>query len=456
MFSSLAEGFIQKFCGRYLKNFNSDNISIGITGTITIKNVQIKTEELVNFHLPYRPALIFIGNVYLDLPFVSGGNFDVRVSDVLIVGEKIGDNVVDFILHRSLQMWIAAFYFGIANSNVKIKQSVSSSEIEYIQKLIDRLCVTVENLHFRVEEVFTDHIPCPIDEEIICLGVIVKKVELRPPSSQELSEDSSAECVWNTVGDTRTTRIINKLYKCSGISVYCNREEGIGSTVDSQLSGEFVRKQSWHREKGRMLAETCFTAKMCGAYQRTNLVFGPVTLSIKIDKLDIKVTDEQLLFLSSILLAFDTHVSKLQLRCQLSLCTSAVEVSRRARMRWKVLKDVIRTDWWRYANTLNDGCIRWRVWYDIWRQCARYTAIREILLYHVGYEVNYSFIDDPTISSDNKEGVPNSQSQATYSMSENLVVDHHQSNRGNEALKELRYVYLNMYEHICICICIYV
>jgi nanoRNase/pAp phosphatase (c-di-AMP/oligoRNAs hydrolase) len=36
------------------------------------------------------------------------------------------------------------------------------------------------------------------------------------------------------------------------------------------------------------------------------------------------------------------------------------------------------------------------------------------------------------------EGDPNIQSQATYSMSESLVVDHHQSNKGNEALKTLR------------------
>ena len=118
MFSSIAEGFIQKLCGKYLKNFSSDNVSIGVTGIITIKDIQVKTDELVDFQLPYKPASIFIGTLYADLPFVSGGNFDVKMSDVLIVVEKRGENLAElhpYEVQRALQMWIGAFYLNLAN-----------------------------------------------------------------------------------------------------------------------------------------------------------------------------------------------------------------------------------------------------------------------------------------------------------------------------------------------------
>jgi hypothetical protein len=167
MFSSIAEGYIQKLCGKYLKNFSSENISIGVTGTVTITDIQIRTDELLNFQLPYKPVRIYIGTLYADLPFVSSGNFDIRVSDVLVVVEKCDQDLCDihpYILQRALQMWIGAFYFSMAHNHDQKIGGIASSEIEYFQRLIDRLCVTIESFHFRVEEIFTAHIPCPIGE----------------------------------------------------------------------------------------------------------------------------------------------------------------------------------------------------------------------------------------------------------------------------------------------------
>ena len=315
MFSSLADGFIQKVCGKYLKNFSSENISISVTGTVTITDIQIRTDELLHFQLPYKPVSIFIGTLYADLPFVSGGNFDVRASDVLVVVEKNDQNLADlhpYVLQRALQMWIGAFYFSLANTkDLKVVQSVSSGEIEYIQKLIDRLCVTIDSFHFRVEEVFTAHVPSPIGEESVCFGSMVTKLEMRPPTQQELNEvNSSGKPLWNTNGDTRSTSIIHKLTKCLGISIYCAREECIGNIADKQLNRSFVKKNWYKREKGRILDLMNVTTRFSGAYQRTNLVFGPVTLGISLDGADFNVTDEQISFISSIVMAFECHINK--------------------------------------------------------------------------------------------------------------------------------------------------
>ena len=120
MFAAVAESFINKYFGRYLKKFDASNIHIGVTGVITISNVQLRTDELVNFQLPYKPVSIFIGTLYADLPFVSGGNFDVRVSDVLVVVEKNHTDLANlhpFVLHKAVQLWIGALYFAIGNAD---------------------------------------------------------------------------------------------------------------------------------------------------------------------------------------------------------------------------------------------------------------------------------------------------------------------------------------------------
>ena len=317
MFSSIAEGYIQKICGRYLKNFSSENISIGVTGTVTITDIQVRTEELSNFQLPYRPASISIGSLYADLPFVSGGNFDIRVSDVLVVVEKNDQDLCDLhphFLQRALQLWIGAFYFNIANSKehkaTTTAQSISSSEIEYIQKLIDRLCITIDSFHFRLEEVFTAHIPSPIGEESMCLGAMVTKLIVRPPLQHELNEIIDGRAVWNTNGDTRATRIINKLLKCTGISLYCTREECLGGVSDVRLNSTFIKQQYWQRDKGKIVGPIELTVRFSGAYQRTNLVFGPLTLSVTLVGSDFSVSDEQISFISTVVVALDTHIHK--------------------------------------------------------------------------------------------------------------------------------------------------
>jgi hypothetical protein len=318
MFSSIAESFIQKFCGRYLKNFSSDNISIGVTGTITISNVQLRTEELGNFQLPYRPTKVFIGTLYADLPVVSGGNFDIRISDVLAVVEKNGDSLESlhpFLIQKAVQMWVGAFYFTLANAEFRTSTGVSSGEIEYAQKLLDRLCVTVENVHLRLEEIFTAHIACPIGKETICLGAVLSKAELRPPTSQEIYQDQQAqeaggkECVWNT-NSSRSTLVMNKYFRCDGLSVYCVRDEPLSVVPDEELTAEFCRKHCYHRKVGNVLGPVALTAKFSGAYQRTNLVFGPVALSVDIDGLNFRVNDEQMAYISHILISFETHIHR--------------------------------------------------------------------------------------------------------------------------------------------------
>ena len=133
---------------------------------------------------------------------------------------------------------------------------------------------------------------------------------------------------------------------------------------------------------------------------------------------------------------FNFLYRRLQLQARLSFCSCTPEGSKRARMRWALLRDAVRSDWWRYGNTLKEGSIRWRAWFDVWRAAARYIAIREILLFHVGYEVLEPMVRSskyPDKISSSGKVVIDPQSVLSYTMSECLLSDHLDSSSYQEA-----------------------
>ena len=86
-----------------------------------------------------------------------------------------------------------------------------------------------------------------------------------------------------------------------------------------------------------------------------------------------------------------THISRLQVRARGALSAQRIggsvsSASQRALMRWAIIREVVRKDWWKYANKLQEGSSRWRSWFTMWRTAGRYIALRELLLCHVGYE----------------------------------------------------------------------
>ena len=413
MLSSLAEGLIQRLCGRYLKNFSSDNVSVSVGGTISLKNVQLKVEELVTFQLPFKPALGFIGSLHADLPIVIGGNFNIRISDVLIVLERNSEDVMKdpAIVHKALQMWIGAFYFSFAQLE-SVKDGISSSDIEYGLRLFDRLVVSISNVHFRVEDVYTAHIPPPIGRELLCLGLIIGQLEFRSPNTQEMANDDGN--VWQPASSSKVVQI-NKLYQAQNIQLYCARENGLASTADHELCIEFVRKVSYMRKVGNIIGPSEAIMKGSLAYHRTNQVFGPINIIINGKNFDVHINDEQTAYISDFSQAFDHHLHKVQLNSKLDHCRSAEDKSVRAKMRWALLRDSMKVDWNKYVNTLEGGSIRWRTWFNTWRLAAKYVALREILLYHVGFEA---------VLDKNGETV-------SYSISESLFADHYRENKLN-------------------------
>lgn len=388
MFSSIVEGVLQRVAGKYLKNFGPSNISVSVTGTITLTNVQIRTEELINFQLPYKPVRAFIGTLHLDLPLIMSSTFDVRIADVLLVIERNAETIVmdAATAHKALQMWIGAFYFSILHSD-SMRKEISSSELEYSQRLLERLSVSIQGLHLCIEEVFTAHVPCPIGRELMTLGLIIGKLEFRPPSGAEISASEVF-----SYPQTPAHIVINKLFELENLSVYCYREEPLGHISDDDLTLELVRSHCYLRKSGTIFGPASMSVQFGGTYNRASQVFGPVILHASAGGLDVRVTDEQVAFISAMVHLLERNVYLLQQRSRVGLCevpipvvsgsssgsgsagqgnsTGAVEaeVRRRARYRWGLIRTVIQMDWSNYASALREGTMRWRAWFATWVQ----------------------------------------------------------------------------------------
>jgi len=427
MLSSIVEGFLQRFCGRYLKNFGPQNVSVSVTGTITLTNVQIRTEELINFQLPYKPVRAFIGSLHLDLPLVVSTSFDVRLSDVLIVVERNAENVAmdAATAHKALQMWIGAFYFALLHAE-SLKQNITSNELEYSLRLLDRLAVTITGVHIRVEDTFTAHLPSPLGRELMALGVIIGHFSFRSPTSSEI-EDSE---VWSHPSSPASL-VVNKYIESDNFTVYCSREERLGNVTDEELTLELVRSHCYMRKAGTIFGPSGLRASASATFNKSTQFFNPVIVHATPHGLDVRCSDEQVAFLTEFSVLFDRNVNALQSKSRAGLVEVSIsslpssvsssaaahpDVRRRARYRWSLIRDSIKVDWWRYSSTLRGGRMRWRAWFDTWRQVARYIALREILIYHVGFEA-----------------VENGPDSVSYSVNESLRQDHSSSRPGAAA-----------------------
>ena len=169
-----------------------------------------------------------------------------------------------------------------------------------------------------------------------------------------------------------------------------------------------------------MLSNVCVTTKLKVNYQRLNQVFGPLRMHTQIKGLDLRINDAQMAFITHFAVVLDTHMYSLKQKCLRNCLTCAgsgfrtlskegqkvEDKRRRAQLRWQLVRQSVRRDWSKYTSTLKEGALRWRAWFNEWRICARYVALRELLIFHVGFEA------------DSRNGTQN------YKLSESLLMDH--------------------------------
>ena len=72
MISELIRSWIKKNCSRWLHDEGGFKVEFGITGTVTLSNLHMRTEELNILQLPLECKHLFIERIHFDIP-LSGG-----------------------------------------------------------------------------------------------------------------------------------------------------------------------------------------------------------------------------------------------------------------------------------------------------------------------------------------------------------------------------------------------
>eukprot|EP01034_Spumella_vulgaris_P021313 gene21313-27343_t len=243
------------------------------------------------------------------------------------------------------------------------------------------------NVHIRIEEPFKAHFTTENQSELMCTGIVIDRLEIRPVTPVEKTASPHLYLATNP----KTSLVKHALT----LGQVCNFH--------------------YHREGGNILEPLSFTLSFSGGFQKMTQVFGPIVIDLHTESVDVNVTDEQTFYVYNLIHSIKDHMYRLQSNAWVAFAKSpllGVDRKRLARLRWDMVRKSIKVDWQKYTSKLRDGNMKWRAWFETWRLAGRYVALREILMYHVGYE---SFTDAAT-------------GMVSYAIRENLIMNYTQHN----------------------------
>jgi hypothetical protein len=321
-------------------------------------------------------------------------------------------------------MWISAFYFSLSTSELVSKALRNQAiDMDYTLKTLDKISLSFTNFHFRIEDNYESHIltrQTGGKGSCMCTGFVITKAEIRAPIA---SDETDTFTILRS--SSKKNIAVNKVISLT-FHVYCCREDSFScSDVNKDSIRAYASSIGGLRDsKDNLLNLSSIVTKIGAIYQKPLKLFGPVTSTISTNDLHINVSDNQASYLCHMICSLLRHYHHSQLYSRIQFINEIDNKSRRAQARWSLLRDHLKLDWLKYASDLSDGTIRWRTWFSVWRQAGRYVAIRELIMYHVGFECAYD--EDGEI--------------IAYSLNESLLADHTRYGaRSNDEGKASRY-----------------
>ena len=228
-----------------------ESIVLRLCGTIQLNNIHLRTDELSTFLLPYKPFHCFVGSLFADIPIVLNGKLDKKISDILLVfkGTYAHDSETDYnLIQRALQSWIGSIYFSLATQleSMEKKSLIASSQMETLQKSLDKLVITIEHIHIRIEDdKFLSYIPTvpsyisrfqPSSEDsvsstntsdsnqVMFISCKIGKIEFWNPTQKKLNKMSSGNQL-ALLGFVRLERFPMSFYTADATPLFATLKE---------------------------------------------------------------------------------------------------------------------------------------------------------------------------------------------------------------------------------------
>ena len=237
MLSYLLEKFVRRLCGRWLRNFSAENLSVSLGGTVSFDDLWLNTSELNKMMLPFEPVAAHAARLRLELPLNLSGAVTLTIDDVDIYLRSADYDVDGEAARRAVEIAVNLYwanYLRPPQEAAKKKGDAAKAEPEgehqsatalsdTISSIVKSSVLVIRRVHVRVES------PRPGSElgdgrgEKLLSGCVIHKLTVDGASPAAAAEN-----------------VVAKKIRFTGVACYCGAGDG-ASGCDEADAGE--RKQ---------------------------------------------------------------------------------------------------------------------------------------------------------------------------------------------------------------------
>jgi len=214
MFARLATPIIKQFLGKYLENFEKQNLNVGISeGKINLNDVSVRVstiqDEFKNL-LPVTLKGIFVGELDVNIPWknLSGEAIRITIRNVYAIASPPQRMKWDAKEEEKLKAAFRKSFLNALDNPTPTMQEQEEATPGFLKslitKLIDNIQIDIENVHVRYENDGRG------DHPHIAVGVLLEKLTI-------LSTNEKFEPEFVSTAH----KIIYKTLDLEKLSVYC-------------------------------------------------------------------------------------------------------------------------------------------------------------------------------------------------------------------------------------------
>ncbi|KAI7043547.1 vacuolar protein sorting-associated protein 13 [Hortaea werneckii] len=222
---SLVANLLNRFLGMYVRNFNPNQLNVGIwNGDVKLRDLELRREALDQFHLPLNVVAGHISSLVLKIPWsnLRGQPVQIHIEDVFLLAAPKEDEEYDPAEEErrahavkmekldSAELLKERNTEGMTEAEQKKQQSFTAA---LTTTIIDNVQIQVKNVHIRYEDAVSD------PGHPFAAGLTL----------QELSAVSTDEN-WRPTWVQSTTPTTHKLATLGSLAVYWDTEASLLGT----------------------------------------------------------------------------------------------------------------------------------------------------------------------------------------------------------------------------------
>ena len=212
MLEGLVAGLLNRFLGMYVKNFDANQLNVGIwNGDVKLRNLELRREALDQLHLPVNVVEGHLGQLTMSIPWTNlrGKPVRITIEDIFLLAAPKEDS--DYNEEEEVQREHAVKMEKLENAELLKQRNVNGQSSEEQQKsqsftesmtnaIIDNLQVSIKGIHIRYE----DSISAP--GHPFALGLTLKEF-----SAVSTDSDWRPSFIQSSQGTTNKLTVLNEL-----------------------------------------------------------------------------------------------------------------------------------------------------------------------------------------------------------------------------------------------------